>query len=163
MLYYHYEFLLIFIILSIINFIFLCSTSKFKKISFIINTISLLFGIVLIIFINKDFISLISNEFINNPQEANSYFNIVIDFNITFFVTSLIITTILFLLSIKIKYRLLYVISIVLLIVVNIILFCFKGIIITKNVINLGMLAQCLIFYYLNLLTIPLIIKKYNY
>lgn len=162
MLSYHYKFLLIFIILSIINFIFLYNKSKFKKLSLIINIISLLFGIVLIIFINKDFISLISNEFINSPQEINSYFSIVIDFNITFFVTSLIITTILLLLSIKIKYRLLYIISILLLIVVNIILFCSKGLIITKNVINIGMLAQCLISYYLNLLTIPLLIKKYN-
>ena len=162
MLFYHYEFLLIFIILSLINFIFLYKKSKFKKHSLIISIISLLFGIVLIIFINKDFISLISKEFINNPQEINSYLNIVIDFNITFFVTSLIIMTILLLLSIKIKYKLLYIISILLLIVVNIILFCSKGVIITKNVINIGMLAQCLIFYYLNLLTIPLLIKKCN-
>lgn len=162
MLLYHYEFLLIFIILSLLNFIFLYKKSKFKKLSLIINIISLLFGIVLIIFINKDFISLISKEFINSPQEKNDYFNIVIDFNITFCVTSLIITTILLLLSIKIKYKLLYIITILLLIVVNIILFCFKGLIITKNVVNIGMLAQCLIFYYLNLLTIPLLIKKCN-
>lgn len=159
---YHYKFLLIFIILSIINFIFLYKKSKFKKFSFIISIISLLFGLVLIILINKDFISLISKEFINSPQEKNYYFNIVIDFNITFFVTSLIIMTILLLLSIKVKYKLLYIISILLLIVVNIILFCSKGLIITKNVINIGMLAQCLIFYYLNLLTIPLLIKKCN-
>ena len=162
MLLYHYEFLLIFIILSLLNFIFLYKKSKFKKLSLIINVISLLFGIVLIIFINKDFISLISKEFINSPQEKSYYFNIVIDFNITFFVTSLIIMTILLLLSIKVKYKLLYIISILLLIVVNIILFCFKGLIITKNVVNIGMLAQCLIFYYLNLLTIPLLIKKCN-
>ena len=160
MFFYHYKFLLIFIILSLINFIFLYKKSKFKKLSLIISIVSLLFGIILIIFINKDFISLISKEFINSPQEKNYYFNIVIDFNITFFVTSLIIMTILLLLSIKVKYKLLYIISILLLIVVNIILFCSKGLIITKNVINIGMLAQCLIFYYLNLLTIPLLIKK---
>ena len=162
MFFYHYKFLLIFIILSLINFIFLYKKSKFKKLSLIISIVSLLFGIILIIFINKDFISLISKEFINSPQEKNYYFNIVIDFNITFFVTSLIIMTILLLLSIKVKYKLLYIISILLLIVVNIILFCSKGLIITKNVINIGMLAQCLIFYYLNLLTIPLLIKKCN-
>ncbi len=162
MFFYHYKFLLIFIVLSLINFIFLYKKSKFKKLSLIINVISLLFGIVLIIFINKDFISLISKEFINSPQEKNYYFNIVIDFNITFFVTSLIIMTILLLLSIKVKYKRLYIISILLLIVVNIILFCCKGLIITKNVVNIGMLAQCLIFYYLNLLTIPLLIKKCN-
>lgn len=162
MFFYHYKFLLIFIILSLINFIFLYKKSKFKKLSFIISIISLLFGLLLIVFINKDFISLISKEFINNPQEKNYYFNIIIDFNITFFVTSLIIMTIQLLLSIKVKYKQLYIISILLLIVVNIILFCSKGLIITKNVINIGMLAQCLIFYYLNLLTVPLLIKKCN-
>ncbi len=162
MLFYHYKLFLIFIVLAIVNFILLSKKIKSKKLTLIVNSIIILINIFMIIMINTDFLNLISKEYANNTETLNKYYGIIYNFNITFLITSFIVTTILLILSKKIKYNTLYIITIVSLIIGSILLFCFKGFIITKDTINFGMLAQCLSFYYMYLCQIPLLTTKFK-
>ena len=160
MLFYHYRLFITVIILTIISFIFLHKKIKRKKVTLVTSLVTIIFVVFMIIIINRDFINLISKEFADNISKIDKYFNVIVDFNVTFFITSLIITGILFILFKKIKYSLLYILTIFSLILGSTLLFCFKGFIVTKNVINFGMLAQCLSFYYIYMCTIPLLIIK---
>ena len=158
MLYYHYNLFAIMIVLAITSLILLNHKLKYKKVTLIINLITICINILMIIIINIDFINLISKEYSSNSETLSTYFKIIFDFNITFFITSLIVTIILFILSKKVKYNLIYILTIIFLVIGSILLFCFKGFILTKNVVNFGMLSQCLSFYYMYLCIIPLLI-----
>lgn len=158
--YLYFYLLAFFVVLNIINFIFLLNKDKYKKTSFTIGVLSLLFSTIIIIIMNINYNSLIFKEFSDVLDKKLQFLNIVRDLNIFFATTSLITTLILAIISYKLNYKLLYIMTIISLLILTIILFFYKGIIITKSVINLSLLSWCLMNYYLNFAIIPLLIKK---
>lgn len=160
MFFYHWKLLLIFLILNIINFVALYNKKKHKKLSLITNTLCLTFSIVMIITMNKEYISFLYKD---NPVNIFYYLNLVKKLNTFFFITSLISTIILLTISLlKIKYRVLYAITVVLLIILYIVLFFLdvSKTINIKYILDFGMLAECLKHYYLSIITIPLLLKN---
>ena len=157
---YHYIILVLFIIFNIINLILLYNKKKYKTAIIITYIVSFSFSLFMILFTNIEYKSLIIHNFSDNIQQMNSYLDIVRDINISFLVVSFFIFILLLLLSFKLKYKLLWIITIILLLILNIVLYFWKCIIISKNIINFSMFAQCLKYYYLNILILPLLIKN---
>lgn len=158
---FYFKLLIIFIVLNIVNFAFLSSKNKFKKISLIISILSLLFSIIIIFIMNNHYNSLILSEYSNMADEKNWFLNTVKDLNIFYIKVTLITTIIFTAIAYKVKYDVLYFITVTTLIILNIILFFYKGTIITKSFIDLSTLSISLIYYYLNFTIIPLSLKKY--
>ncbi len=160
-LYFFYS-LIFFIILNIINLIILYNKTKLKTIVLTIGIVSLIFSTYHIFLLNSHYINAIIKEFYNSEEQITTFFNIVNELNITFGIVSLVLTLILSFLFIKIKYKSLHKLTIIILFVTSSILFFYKGIIITKTIIDFSLLSWCLICYYLNFATIPLLIKRYK-
>ncbi|MDD2392151.1 MAG: hypothetical protein PHU94_04380 [Bacilli bacterium] len=157
---FYFKLLIIFIILNIVNFAFLSSKDKFKKISLVINLLSLLFSIVIIFIMNAHYNSLILKEYNDIIDKKNWFLNTVKDLNIFYIKVTLITTIIFTIIAYKVRYDILYFIIVTTLITLNIILFFYKGTIITKSFIDLSTLSTSLIYYYLNFTIIPLSLKK---
>ena len=162
MFYYHHWLLISFIIFNIVNFVFLYNKKKLKKLSIIIGVISILFSVFIIIKINNEYISYFLKYYNSEPEKLSDYLNIVKNLNVTFLLASLVTTTVLFILSLKVKYKLFYLITVILLIVLYVVLFF--GVLIktmnTKCVLDLLTFSECLKHYYLSLTIIPLLFKK---
>lgn len=159
---YFFYSLIIFIILNIINLFILSSKNRFKIVVLIIGIISLFFSTYHIFLLNWYYINAIIKEFYDSTEYLTRFFNIVNELNIIYGITSLLLISILTFLTFKNKYKLLLKITRISLLIVSSVLFIYKGVIITKTVIDFSLLSWCLICYYLNFATIPLLIKRYK-
>lgn len=162
MFYYHHWLLISFIIFNIVNFVFLYNKKKLKKLAIIIGVISILFSVFMIIRINNEYSSCFLKYYNSEPEKLSDYLNIVKNLNVTFLLASLVSTIILFILSIKVKYKLLYLITVTLLIILYVVLFSCVLIktMNTKCVLDLFTFSECLKHYYLSLTIIPLLFKS---
>ena len=156
----YFDLLLVFIVINITNFVFLHSKEKFKKVSLILSGISLIFSTLMIVLINTSYVSLISKEYAQNVAQRNIYFNLMKELNLTFLIVAIIAVIVFLLLSRKFKYKYFYIDTIIILVGLNLALSLFRGIIITKDIIDFSTLSFSLIYYYLNFAIVPLVLKK---
>lgn len=150
--------LLSFIIFNIISLFFLLYKDKFNKTALLLGAISIVFAIFHIILLNISY----NNEISESSYKVDWFFKVVRELNTTFGIVSIIITFMLFILSFKIRYYVFHAITIATLTVTLSILFLHKGLIITKTNIDLSTLSVCLMNYYLNFATMPLLFKKHR-
>ena len=156
----YFYLLLVFIVLNITNFVFLHSKEKFKKVSLILSGISLIFSTLMIVLINTSYVSLISKEYAQNVAQRDIYFNLMKELNLTFLIVAIIAIIVFLLLSRKFKYKYFYIDTVIILVGLNLALSLFRGIIITKDIIDFSTLSFSLIYYYLNFAIVPLVLKK---
>ena len=156
----YFYLLLVFIVINITNFVFLHSKEKFKKVSLILSGISLIFSTLMIVLINTSYAYLISKEYAQNVAQRDIYFNLMKELNLTFLIVAIIAIIVFLLLSRKFNYKYFYIDTIIILVGLNLALSLFRGIIITKDIIDFSTLSFSLIYYYLNFAIVPLVLKK---
>ena len=156
----YFDLLLVFIVINITNFAFLYSKEKFKKVSLILSGISLIFSTLMIVLINTSYAYLISKEYAQNVAQRDIYFNLMKELNLTFLIVAIIAIIVFLLLSRKFNYKYFYIDTIIILVGLNLALSLFRGIIITKDIIDFSTLSFSLIYYYLNFAIVPLVLKK---
>lgn len=153
---------LIFIILNLLNLSLLKRNTNYNNLSIGFTLTSITFGIINIIILNIKYHNLIFKEFYDSLIDLQWYIGTVFELNTLFASISLSITIFLFILSLKLDFKLFYTINISLVIIIGIYLFFSKGIIITKSVVDMSLLSNSIMIYYLNITSIPLILKKYQ-
>ena len=156
----YFYLLLVFIVINITNFVFLYSKEKFKKVSLILSGISLIFSTLMIVLINTSYVSLISKEYAQDVAQRDIYFSLMKELNLTFLIVAIIAIIVFLLLSRKFKYKYFYIDTVIILVGLNFALSLFRGIIITKDIIDFSTLSLSLIYYYLNFAIVPLVLKK---
>jgi hypothetical protein len=121
-----------------------------------------MFAISNIVMMNISYNNSILKEFYNLENDKLYFLNTVKELNLLYGIINLILMCILYLISRKIDFKRFHKITIVILTLSIITLLFFKGVLITKTVIDLSLLSASLNFYYLNLIIIPLLIQKYK-
>ena len=154
--------LIAFLIISLINIIFLHNEHKFKKLSIFLSCFVIILAIIFIIILNIDYICRIEkiSKYLTE-KDINFCINTLKDMNFIFAISSIILCLALFAMSfIKIKYLTLYDISIISIFIVYFILLFWKRYSINKFNIDFIGLALDLRSYYLCIGILPLLIKK---
>lgn len=153
---------IIFSILNIINIFFVSYFKKYSKYSLVLGTIAMIFSIVQIIIINISCSYSIKRIYYDSLEVQNKYFTFIFERNLLFALVAIILATILYIISYKIKYNLFHTIAGSIMTIIYFYLMLFKGIIIEWTYINFSLMMFCLITYYVNFISIPLLMKKYR-
>lgn len=157
----------IFILLSLVNMVFLYSKEKFKKLSMAFYGISLVYSIIAIFVTNVTYRYNILNGLPKGASRIRTYLDLLKQLNIDYIIISLIMLVAFFVLVFLfrvfgVKYIILYDLIVGIQVILHVYLFFFKGIIITKDNIDLSLLSGSLMWYWLNFAFIPLVYSKHS-
>lgn len=140
------------ILLVVINYI-IVGKSKYSK-TFAI--ISIIYSVFQIIFDNIYYLNLIKQD----DYYISLYSDLIKDLNITFILVTIIELVFLLIIKLKIRFDLYKTITIAVFICTVIYLIVFRGIIITKTIVDMSTFSWILILNYINFINIPLLFIK---
>ena len=145
---------LITLVLVIINYVIL-GKNKFSK---ILGIVSIIYSFIHIIINNIYYYDLVYSQ----EYYINLYSDFMLELQLTFIIVALIEVILLFILKNKIRFNLYKTITVSLFICTILILIVFRGIIITKTIVDISTYAWVLIINYINFINIPIYLFKKN-
>ena len=145
---------LITLVLVIINYVIL-GKNKFSK---ILGIVSIIYSFIHIIIDNIYYYDLVYSQ----EYYINLYSDFMLELQLTFIIVALIEVILLFILKNKIRFNLYKTITVSLFICTILILIVFRGIIITKTIVDISTYAWVLIINYINFINIPIYLFKKN-
>jgi len=144
--------LVIVIALVTLNYIMLKKSNYSKS----FGVISILYSIFQVILCNIYYISLINSS----EYYIKLYSELTLNLNKIFILVTVVELIVLLILKSKINFKLHKIITIVLYISTTIFLILFKGMIISKTIVDISLFAWVLIINYINLINIPILFSK---
>ena len=145
---------LITLVLVISNYVILGK----NKVSKILGMLSFIYSFIHIIINNIYYYDLVYSQ----EYYINLYSDFMLELQLTFIIVALIEVILLFILKNKIRFNLYKMITISLFICTMLTLIVFKGIIITKTIVDISTYAWVLIINYINFINIPIYLFKKN-
>ena len=145
---------LITLVLVIINYVILGK----NKVSKILGMLSFIYSFIHIIINNIYYYDLVYSQ----EYYINLYSDFMLELQLTFIIVALIEVILLFILKNKIRFNLYKTITVSLFICTILILIVFRGIIITKTIVDISTYAWVLIINYINFINIPIYLFKKN-
>ena len=142
------------LVLVIINYVVLGK----NKVSKILGIVSIIYSFIHIIIDNIYYYDLVYSQ----EYYINLYSDFMLELHLTFVIVALIEVILLFILKNKIKFDLYKMITVSLFICTILTLIVFRGIIITKTIVDISTYAWILIINYINFINIPLYLFKKN-
>lgn len=144
--------LVIVIALVTLNYIMLKKSNYSKS----FGVISILYSIFQVILCNIYYVSLINSS----EYYIKLYSELTLNLNKIFILVTVVELIVLLILKSKINFKLHKIITIVLYISTTIFLILFKGMIISKTIVDISLFAWVLIINYINLINIPILFSK---
>ena len=144
--------LVIVIALVTLNYIMLKKSNYSKS----FGVISILYSIFQVILCNIYYVSLINSS----EYYIKLYNELTLNLNKIFILVTVVELIVLLILKSKINFKLHKIITIVLYISTTIFLILFKGMIISKTIVDISLFAWVLIINYINLINIPILFSK---